>query len=97
MRRSTVINHSNEKKSTKRKRSLEDRNSLPKSKKHRHLSPNHVHSSIGKRKSQKQSSKNKSRTSRVSFDLFETENKKNEIFLFFRNHLLVVIPIPPNI
>jgi hypothetical protein len=69
MRRSTVINHSNEKNSKKRKRSLEDRNSIIKSKKRRHLSPNHA----GKRKSKTRSSKNKSRRSRVSFELLTIE------------------------
>ena len=67
-----MINHSSEKKSTKRKRSLEDRNSLLKSKKRRHISPNHVNSSIDKRKSQRRSSKNKTRTSRVRINLFKS-------------------------
>ena len=80
MRRSTVINHSSDKKSTKRKRSLEDRNSLLKSKKRRHTSPNHVNSSIGKRKSQKQSSKNKTRLSRVGINRFKSS--KQCLFVF---------------
>ncbi len=111
MKRSTVINNSNdsnqrnENNKQQRKHSLEDSGCMTKLKKRRHLSPNHTHSLTGKRKSKKRSSlnhstvrtKNTSQRSRVSLFFIIIQYKLFFFFCFIRNLHLVVIPFQLNI
>jgi hypothetical protein len=71
MRRSTVINQqSNEHPKQQRKRSLEDSHSMIKSKKRRHLSPNHISKKRSSFNNSTIRTKKNSQKSRVSLPEF---------------------------